>query len=82
MKNKSYRPRLSIDLDESLANDIRNLIPHGLRGKVFLLILEDLIDLIKKHGSGVVLSTFIERDIGVKEISRLEVPNGNNREPS
>ena len=73
MTKPPYRPRLSIDLDETLANDVRNLIPHGLRGKVFLLILQDLIDLIKKHGSGVVLSTFIEREIGVKEISRLEV---------
>lgn len=73
MSKNSYRPRLSVDLDEELAIKVRNLIPFGLRGKVFLLILEDLIELIEKYGSGVVLSSFIDRDVGVKEISGLEV---------
>ena len=73
LKNKDLRPRLSVDMPKELHTKMRNLIPHGLRGKVLNMMLSDLIDLIEKFGSGVVLGSFIERDITMNEISNLKL---------
>jgi hypothetical protein len=79
--DRDFRPRLSVDMPEELHLKMRNLIPHGLRGKVFILMVSDLIDLIERFGAGVVLGSFIEREVTMKDICKLdlEVKDGDNR---
>jgi len=68
-----YRPRLSIEITEKSKNKLAKLIPHGMQKIVFQLIVDDLIELMEKHGSGKVLGTFINRDITLRDITKLGV---------
>lgn len=38
-----YRPRLSVDLTETQANKMRELIPHGLKTPLFHAIIDEII---------------------------------------
>jgi len=45
-----YRPRLSIELTEQQANDLRKLIPWGLKNQLFSVLVDDVIKLGKRYG--------------------------------
>lgn len=49
-----YVPRISIDVTPEMQQRMQRLLPWGLRGKLFLIIVEDILDLIEEHGEGVV----------------------------
>lgn len=49
-----FVPRLSIDITLEQQKRIQDLIPWGLRGPLFAIIVEDMLDLIEEHGAKVI----------------------------
>ena len=48
-KSESYRPRLSVELDDPQDFvDLRNLFPHGLLKPFFNVLVKEVIDLLTK----------------------------------
>ena len=68
-----YRPRLSIEISRETQQRIRALMPHGTQKIVFSLIIEDLLDILEKHGSGKVIGAFIQREITLKDLIKTKV---------
>ena len=68
-----YRPRLSIEISTETQQRIRKLMPHGTQKIVFSLVIEDLLDLFEKHGSGKVIGAFIQREITLKDLIKTKV---------
>jgi len=72
MTDKPYRPRLSIELTEQQANELRNLVPWGLKNSLFQIIVDDVIELIKKHGQ-IFVAALLDRKIKLNKIVKFEV---------
>ena len=70
--NPDWRPRLSIEINEKQANDLRNYIPFGLQGQIFRLIIDDLIELMERKGPAMVLSAYLERIITLENIAPMK----------
>jgi len=68
-----YRPRLSIEISKEDQLKLKRLLPHGSQKLVFNLIVSDLIGLLETHGSGTIIGAFIERDIKLKDLLRMEI---------
>ena len=72
MSDKPYRPRLSIELTEQQANELRNLVPWGLKNSLFQIIVDDVIELIKKHGQ-IFVAALLDRKIKLNKIVKFEI---------
>jgi len=72
MTDKPYRPRLSIELTEQQANELRNLVPWGLKNSLFQIIVDDVIELIKKHGQ-IFVAALLDRKIKLNKIVKFEI---------
>lgn len=73
----SYRPRLSIEISQNQADELRRLIPHGLKNQLYLIITEDVIRLADKFGSqfiAAILARRIRLSDYVQGIPREEIP--------
>lgn len=68
-----YRPRLSIEISKEDQDNLKRLLPHGTQKLVFNLIITDLIEVLEQHGSGIVIGAFIDRDIKLKDLLRMEI---------
>lgn len=74
-----YRPRLTVDLESpEMFNRLRNLLPHGTQRIVFNIIIKDLIRLLETFGVNKVLAAFLEKDIDLVTLCRLDPKYGNN----
>jgi len=62
-----YTPRLSVEISEETHIRMQNRIPWGLKSKVMVILLEDLLDLIEKHGD-IVLAAIINRTISSQQV--------------
>lgn len=69
----NYRPRLSIEITEESRNKLQKLLPHGTQKLVFQLIVDDLISLMEKHGSGKIIGMFIERHAKLEDLLRMKL---------
>ena len=71
-----YRPRLSIEISDSQARELQNLIPWGLRRQLFSIIIDDVIRLAVEHGS-TFIAAVITKAIKYEEYTelKLEVQN-------
>lgn len=69
----SYRPRLSIEISQEDKDKLSKLLPYGTQKIVFTYVVRDLIEIFEKYGSGRVIGAFIERDITLKDLIRMEV---------
>ena len=72
MTDKPYRPRLSIELTEQQAEELRNLVPWGLKNSLFQIIVDDMIELIKKHGQ-IFVAALLDRKIKLNKIVKFEI---------
>lgn len=63
-----YRPRLTFDITEEQRRKIQKYFPHGSIKLVFQLIVSDFLEMIERHGAGVILGTFVDRSITLEEI--------------
>ena len=64
--NKEFNPRLNVDISEDSYYKLRKLLPHGTRKLVFNILVEDLIFLMERHGSGPVIGAIIDGKVGIK----------------
>lgn len=74
MSNSEYRPRLTIDIPEELLNELRSLIPWGIRSKIFEVIIQDFVTMLKENNPGYVVGALLARDIDLKDIVNLDLP--------
>ena len=73
-----YRPRLSVDITEQQARELNRLLDHGMRKMLFGVVIDDLLRLFKKHGTGKVLGLFVEKSISLRDVCELKgLENGN-----
>jgi hypothetical protein len=77
--NDSYRPRLSVEISTKQANDLRNLIPWGLKNQLFSIIVDDVIRLSLELGPNF-LAAILAHSIKLENYSSVlkEEPNGSN----
>ena len=66
-------PRLSIDLTQAQVTGLNKYLPHGTKKIIFHLIIDSLIELCDKHGSGKVIGALIEKAITVGDIAGVEL---------
>lgn len=67
-----YRPRLSIEIPQEISIKLRKLMPHGMQKVVFNLILDDLLNLMEKHGAGKVIGAYVSRAVTLEDISKTK----------
>ena len=72
MEDKSYRPRLSIELTEEQQVKLLKLIPWGVKNKLFSIIVDDVISLMEKHGQKF-LAAVLTKSIELGDWSSVEV---------
>lgn len=76
---KDYVPRLSIELSEQTYFRMQNRIPWGLKTKIMVVLLEDLLDLLDSHGN-IILAAILDRKLGaadvIKELRGRELSSG------
>ena len=68
--SEPYRPRLSIEITNQQAKDLRSLIPWGLKNQMFCTIIDDVIRLAKAHGPNF-LAGVLSRSIQLEEYSNI-----------
>ncbi|RLC32198.1 MAG: hypothetical protein DRH37_01200 [Deltaproteobacteria bacterium] len=66
-------PRLSIDISEEKSRAIDKILKHGMRVVIFNLLIDDLLKNCKEHGAGKIIGALVERDIGIKELSNIDI---------
>lgn len=73
-----YRPRLSVDVSDEQMQALNQYLDRGTRKMVFGIIVDDLLELIQKHGAGPVIGMLVERHITLRDICRLnlDTPKG------
>lgn len=62
-----YTPRLSVEISEETYFRMQDRIPWGLKSKVMVILLEDLLDLIDSHGN-IVLAAIINRTLSTQQV--------------
>ncbi len=72
MDEKDYRPRLSIDLTEEQQRDLSRLIPWGVKGQLFSIIVDDVIRNMKEHGQ-IFIAAALSRAIKLEDYTSLNV---------
>lgn len=72
MEDKTYRPRLSIELTEEQQVKLLKLIPWGVKNKLFSIIVDDVIRIMEKHGQRF-LAEVLTKSIELEDWSSVEV---------
>jgi len=71
--SEQYRPRLSIEISDEQAHELKTLIPWGLKNQLFTVIIDDVIRLSKLHGQHFI-AAILARALKLEDYSTLEVP--------
>jgi len=72
LTEKPFRPRLSIEISEQQAADLRDCIDWGLKNKLFSLIVDDVIENVYKHGP-IFIAAILDRRAKLGKSTRFEV---------
>jgi len=75
---KSYRPRLSIEITEDQNADLKALIPWGVKNALFSIIIDDVIKKLKAHGT-MFIAAVLQRKITLDDYTKFEVEDDNTR---
>jgi len=80
MEDKIYRPRLSIDLTEEQQMELNRLITWGVKGKLFSVIVDDVIRCVKEYGQ-IFIAAVLTKAIKLEDYTSLDIKgkDGNNR---
>ena len=70
--DKDYRPRLSVEITDEQARQLRDLIPWGSRKQLFSIIVEDVIRLLRLHGT-TYIAAVLARQLKLEDYISLEV---------
>ena len=69
-------PRLNVEITAEQAEQLQKLIPRGLRGQIFRVLINDLITMLEDATKReLVLAAILNRMINIPETS-LETSNG------
>ena len=68
--SNDWRPRLSINIDDEQYKKLQALIPWGVKGQVFQIIIDDLIKLLETHGTEV-LGAILHKKVSLEDYSSL-----------
>jgi len=75
--DKSYRPRLSIEITDDQNADLKALIPWGVKNALFSIIIDDVIKKLKAHGT-IFIAAVLQRKIELDDYTNFEVEDGDN----
>lgn len=75
MAVEDYKHRITIELREDQILDLRNLIDWGIRSKLFVPIVDDLIEMLKKDRAAVI-ALLLTREIRLKDYLQQEKTHG------
>lgn len=67
---KERLPRIGFEVTPEQHKELKRLIPWGLVTNLYQIITEDLIELMKTHGSGGILSVLLNRQVKFYEVSK------------
>lgn len=73
-----YRPRLSVEISSEQFEELKDLIPWGLRRQLFETIVNDVIRLTKKHGQHFI-AAILTGAVRLEDYSSMEVPKDANK---
>jgi len=71
-----YRPRLSIEISDEQFSKLSELIPWGLKNYLFRVIIDDLINVLEKHGSNA-LAAIIDHKVKLEHYTRINNASSN-----
>ena len=66
-------PRLSIPITREQQRLLQQYIPWGSQSTIFRLIIDDLIKMMQRHGSGKVLGAFLSRAVELDDLINIKV---------
>jgi len=69
--DRDWKPRLNIEITEVQLEKLQRYLPWGIRGKVFQVIIDDLLLMIEK-GGGMVIGAILEKKLKLNDIVKLE----------
>ena len=72
LDDKIYRPRLSIDLTEEQQMDLNRLIPWGIKGQLFSVLVDDVIRCVKEHGQ-IFIAAALSKTIKLEDYTSLDI---------
>lgn len=53
---KSWKPRITIEVSEHQYNVLKEYLAHGMQKQVLGVIIEDLVSLLERYGHDVILA--------------------------
>ena len=65
-----WRPRLSINIEDAQYKKLQALIPWGVKGQVFKIIIDDLIRLLEENGTEV-LGAILHNKVSLEDYSSV-----------
>ncbi len=65
-KHPDYLPRLTLDLRVDQIDNLRRLIPHGMKKRIFGFIIDDLIEILEGEHKQLFLGGMATRDIDLE----------------
>ena len=83
MTDQDFRPRLSVEVTEEQQRKLRECVPWGLQRTLFSTIIDDIIEMVEKHGP-MVLAAIIDRKIKADQYLKIgkEATSGQERNRS
>lgn len=70
--DKHRPPRLSVELTDQQALDLRNLLPHGMQKALFRVVVDDVIRMAKKHKE-MFFAAILAKQISFEQITSLDI---------
>lgn len=71
MDESPQRPRLSIEITEEQNLALQRLIPWGAKNSLFSALVDDVIELLEKHGI-VVISAILCKRLKVEDLKSVK----------
>ena len=70
MTTDEWRPKITFDCTEEQFNKLQQLIPWVMKGKLFSIIIESLIEIIE-IGGGMALGAILDKRISILEVLEM-----------
>lgn len=70
MEKTEYKSRLSVEITEEQRRELVRLIPWGVKSQLFSVIIDDVIEMIKKHGQ-MYIAAVLDRSLKLQEYTSL-----------
>jgi len=67
-----YRPRLVVDITDEQAQRLNRYLEYGMRSRVFGIIIDDVLDMIEKHGAQF-LAAILSRHLKLEDYTSLHM---------